>query len=193
METKSIMRIALTTAFLLLLPLLAMQFTDEVVWGPFDFAVAGALLMGTGLAYEFVARRGPNVAYRAAVGMALAAALLLVWINLAVGIIGDEGNPANLMYAGVLAVGVIGAAVARFEPRGMARALFASALAQALVPVMALMIWKPSVHPWGSPGVLGVFGLNAFFVLLFVGAALLFQRSAGDRWRGTERAAQRLG
>jgi hypothetical protein len=58
---------------------------------------------------------------------------------------------------------------------------------------MALMIWNPSVKPWGSPGVLGVFGLNAFFVLLFVGAALLFQRSAGDRWRGADRGVQRLG
>jgi hypothetical protein len=192
METKRIVRLVLTTAFILLLPLLAMQFTHEVVWGPADFAVAGALLLGTGLAYEVVSRKGATTAYRAAVGIALAAALLLVWINLAVGIIGDEGNPANLMYAGVLAVGVIGAAIARFEPRGMARALFAAALAQALVPVMALMIWKPSVTPGGAPGVLGVFGLNAFFVLLFVGAALLFQRAADDRWREADRGVQRL-
>lgn len=178
METKSIMRVVLATAFLLLLPLLAMQFSHEVVWGPFDFAIAGVLLAGTGFTYELVSRKGTNAAYRVAVGIAVLAGLLLVWINLAVGIIGDEHNPANLMYGGVLAIGVIGALIARFQPRGMARALFASALVQALVPVMALMIWNPSVTPWGSPGVAGVFVLNAFFVLLFVISALLFRRSA---------------
>jgi len=181
MKTKHIVRIALATAFILLLPLVAMQFTDNVVWNLADFVVAGALLLGTGLMYELVARKGGNIAYRAAVGVALAGALLLVWANLAVGIIGNEDNPANLMYFGVLAVGLIGAAMARLEQRGMARALFATALAQALVPVIALIIWKPSVTSdasgWGSAGVSGVFGLNAFFVMLFVGSALLFRRA----------------
>ena len=184
MQRMGLIRILLTTAFLLLLPLLAMQFTDEVVWDPADFVVAGALLAGTGFVYELVASRGGNIAYRAAVGIALAAALLLVWVNLAVGIIGSEDNPANLMYIGVLAVGLMGAVIARLEQRGMARALFATALAQALVPVIALIIWKPSVASdasgWGSAGVLGVFGLNAFFVMLFVGSALLFRRAVRE-------------
>ncbi len=52
------------------------------------------------------------MAYRFAVGVALAAAFLLVWMNLAVGLIGSEDNPANLMYFGVLAVGFIGAIIA---------------------------------------------------------------------------------
>jgi len=177
MQNKSIIRIVLTTAFILLLPLLAMQFTDEVVWNLADFVVAGALLLGTGFTYELVARKGGNIAYRAAVGIALAAALLLVWMNLAVGIIGNEDNPANLMYVGVLAVGLIGAVIARLEQRGMARALFATALAQALVPVIALIIWRPSV----TSDVLGVFGLNAFFAMLFVGSALLFRRAVRER------------
>ena len=174
MQNKNIIRIALATAFILLLPLLAMQITDEVVWDLADFAVAGALLVGTGLMYDLAARKASNIAYRAAVGIALAAALLLVWMALAVGIIGVEGDPADLMYVGVLAVGIIGAIIARFQPHGMARALFAMALAQALVPVIALIIWKPQV----TLGVLGVFGLNAFFVMLFVGSALLFRRAS---------------
>jgi len=184
MQSKSIVRVVLTTAFLLLLPLLAMQFTDEVAWSLADFVVAGALLLGAGFTYELVARKGGHIAYRAAVGLALAAALLLVWMNLAVGIIGSEDDPANLMYLGVLAVGLIGAVIARLEQRGMARALFATALAQALVPVIALIIWKPSITSdasgWGSAGVLGVFGLNAFFVMLFVGSALLFRRAVRE-------------
>ncbi len=178
LQSKSIIRIALATAFILLLPLLAMQFTDEVVWDLADFAVAGVLLFGTGLAYELVARKAGAIVYRVAVGVALAAAFLLVWVNGAVGIIGNEGNPANLMYFGVLAVGVIGALIARLEPRGMARVLFATAGAQMLVPVIALINWPPQVTSWGAAGVVGVFILNAFFVMLFVGSALLFRRAS---------------
>ena len=182
MKNKNIIRIALATAFILLLPLLAMQITDEVVWDLVDFAVAGALLFGTGLTYELIARkvRKPgNVAYRFAVGVALATALILVWMNLAVGLIGNEENPANLLYGGVLAVGIFGAIIARLQPHGMARALYATALAQALVPVIALIIWKRQVSSVEAFfGMLGVFGVNAFFVMLFVGSALLFRRAS---------------
>ena len=166
-------RIVLAAAFILLLPLLAMQITDEVVWDLADFVVAGALLVGTGLMYELAARKAGNMAYRAAAGIALAAALLLVWINLAVGIIGTEDNPANVMYIGVLAVGVIGALIARFQPHGMARALFATALAQALVAVIAV------VAGFGFTLI-----LNGFFVALWVGSALLFRRASttGSKW-----------
>ncbi|MBU4404821.1 MAG: hypothetical protein KKG79_04320 [Acidobacteria bacterium] len=162
------------TAFILLLPLLAMQFTDEVAWDLADFAVAGTLLFGTGLTYELIARKAGNIAYRAAIGVAVTAALLLVWMNLAVGIIGNEENPANLMYFGVLAVGIIGALIARFRPQGMARALFAMALAQTLVAVIALIAGLG--YPWSGPLELSV--LNGFFVALFVGSAWLFRRAA---------------
>lgn len=91
-----------------------------------------------------------NTAYRSAVGIALGAAVMLVWLSLGVGIIGADGDPANLMYFGVLAVGIVGAIIARLQPRGMARALFAMALAQALVAAIALNAtarltegWKP--------------------------------------------------
>ncbi len=63
LQNKNIIRIALATAFILLLPLLAMQITEEVVWDLADFAVDGALLFGTGLTYELVARKGGTLAY----------------------------------------------------------------------------------------------------------------------------------
>ena len=173
---KAAIRLAISTGIILLLPLIAMQYTDEVVWDLADFVVAGVLLFGTGLAYELMARKGGTVAYRAAGGVALATVFLLVWVNGAVGIIGSENNDANLMYFGVLAVGIIGAIIARLQPLGMARALFVTALAQALVPVIALTIWQPT--SWGAAGVFGVFVLNAFFVMLLVGSALLFKRAA---------------
>ncbi len=170
---RSVVGVALATAFILLIPLLA-----EWAWDLFDFVFAGALIFGTGLTYVLAARKAGNIAYRAAVGVALAAAFILVWVVGAVGIIGTEDDNANSMYIGVLAVGIIGAIVARFRPHGMARALFATALAQALVAVIALIFGLGSGSP---PGVLGILILNGFFVTLFVGSALLFRYAARER------------
>jgi hypothetical protein len=172
---RSAVRVALAATFILLLPLLAMQITDEVVWGLADFAVAGALLVGTGLVLELAARKAGNIAYRAAFGIALAAALILLWLMGAVGIIGVEGDRADLMYFGVLAVGVTGALIARFRPQGMARALLATALAQALVAVIALIAGK---HQAPISSVSEILGLNGLFVALFIGSAWLFRRAA---------------
>ena len=168
---------AAVVALILMVALVAMQFTDEVAWDETDFIVAGVLVFCTGLAYEVVARKGGTIAFRAAVGLGLVAALILVWMNLAVGLIGSEDNPANLMYGGVLAVGVIGAIIARFQPPGMARALFATAFGQASVAVVAL------IAGLGSPGSgpLEIVALNGFFVALFVGSALLFRYAAREQ------------
>jgi hypothetical protein len=168
-------RPALATALLLLVPFSAKIYAD-LPWSLFDFIVAGALLFGAGLTYELIARKASDKLYRVAVAIAVLTALMLVWVNLAVGIIGSEQNPANLMYLGVLAVGVIGALIARFRPHGMARSLFATAVAQMLVPVIALIVWRPAVTV-EPPGVLGFFVLNLIFALLFIGSALLFRRA----------------
>ena len=112
--------------------------------------------------------------YRFAIGVALAAAFILIWLSLGVGIIGKDGDPANLMYFGVLAVGIIGAIIARLQPHGMARALFATAFAQALVAVIALI--GGLGLPWSGPA--EILGLNGFFIVLFAGSALLFRRAA---------------
>lgn len=167
-----------TAAFLLLLPLVVMQFTDEVNWDETDFAVIAAMLAVACGTYELAARMTGNSAYRAAVGVALAAAFILVWMNLAVGIIGSEDNPANLMYGGVLAVGTIGAVIARFQPDGMARALVATALAQALVAVIALIAGE---HRSPVSSVAEILGLNGFFVALFLGSALMFRKATREQ------------
>jgi hypothetical protein len=163
-----------------MVPLLAMIFGDEVKWGPLDFAVAGALFMASGLAFEMALKRASNFTYRAAAGVAIFAALFLVWVNLAVGVIGDEGNPANAMYIGVLAVGFIGARLARLKPEGMARALVAMAAAQSLVGAIAL------VFRLGAPVDTGLktVGVNGLFVTLFLFAALLFRWSARSQSGG---------
>jgi hypothetical protein len=160
-----------TAAALLLLPLVAMQITDEVAWDLADFAFAGVLVVGVGLIYELAARKTGSPAYRAAVAVALAAAFILVWLNAAVGLIGAEDNSANLIYGGVLAVAALGAVMARFQPGGMARALVATALAHMMVALIA---------GWGSTasGPLEIMILNGVFALLWLISAWLFRAAA---------------
>jgi hypothetical protein len=172
---RSAGRLALATAFILMVPLVAMQLSDDLAWNLTDFAFAGVLLFGTGITYQLVARRAGDLAYRFAVGGVLAAAFILIWANLAVGLIGSEEEPANLMYLGVLAVGIVGALIARLQSRGMVRALVATALAQALVTVIALV---SRMHQYPGSSVFEILGVNGFFVALWVGSAWLFRQAA---------------
>ncbi|WP_222184795.1 hypothetical protein [Geminicoccus harenae] len=159
---------------LLLLPAIAMQVTDEVAWGPADFVLFGAMLaMGLG-GYELATRTTGGRRYRAAAALALATAFLLVWMNLAVGLIGAEDHPANLMFGAVLAVGMAGAVRARSRPVPMARALVATALAQALAGTLAL------AAGWGGQPS-AILGLTTLFVALWLGSAWLFRQAAQER------------
>jgi hypothetical protein len=178
-ENKRIIRLLVVVALILMIPLVAMQFTDEVDWTLSDFVGMGMLLLGAGLTYEFIARRASDTKYRIAVGIAVATGLILIWMNLAVGIIGSEDNPANLLYGGVIATGFFGAIIARFRAKGMSYALFATATAQALVPIIALLVFRPSMKTEQEVmGVVGVLILNSFYVALFLGSGLLFRDSA---------------
>ena len=117
-----------------------------------------------------------DTAYRLAAGMALATALLIVWMSVAAGLVGiEDDDPANAMYAGVLAIGFVGAVVARFQPYGLARALFATALAQAVVGVIAL------TYP-NTAGPVAIAFLHGMFVALFVASGLLFRHAARNRF-----------
>ena len=86
MTREAMLRIAVVTAAVLAVPLVAMQLTDEVDWQPGDFAMAGVLLVGAGVAYELLARRAGTSARRAVMGLSIAAVFLLVWSILAVGL-----------------------------------------------------------------------------------------------------------
>jgi hypothetical protein len=168
---------AAVVALVLLIPVIGMQVSDEWNWDLFDFIFAVVVLFGAAVAYEVVASRGGTFAYRAAVGVAVLTGLVLVWINAAVGIIGDDDG-FNLMYFAMLSIGVAGALVARFRPQGMARTLFVVAIAQMLVPLIVLAI--PSLRDvlWEPPGIAGVFILNAIFAALWLGSAWLFWKAA---------------
>lgn len=149
-----------------LTPLIAMQFTSEVVWDAFDFPVFGAMLLTVCGLLEVATRMSHNLFYRLGFGLALVAGFVLVWMNLAVGIIGSEDNPANLMYAAVLAIGAAGVVLARLRPNGMAIALIVMAVAQGLVSATAVLSGYFTVP------------LDAGFIAVWLLSAWLFHTAA---------------
>lgn len=149
-----------------LLPILAMAADQTLGLGrPHVVAVGAMALVACGL-FELAVRIDAGRAYPAAAGIAVGAGLLTTWMNLAVGIIGNEDNPLNLMFGGVLLLGAAGALVVRLRPRGMARVLVAMALAQLCVAAVAQ--WHGH-FTWP---------INAFLALVWATAAALFRRSA---------------
>ena len=85
---KSLKIILLTVTSLLLIPLIAMQFTDEVNWSLFDFLIAAVLLFGTGFMIDLVIRKTKNLKYRVMILIVIIIAFFLIWAELAVGVFG---------------------------------------------------------------------------------------------------------
>jgi hypothetical protein len=81
------------------------------------------------------------------------------------------------MYGGVLALGILGAIIARFRPHGMARALIATALAQVWVAVVALIAGLGST----ASGPLEILTMNGFFAALWLMSAWLFRKAAQEQ------------
>jgi len=116
-----------------------------------------------------------NTAYRIAAGVALVAAFILMFLNAAVGVIGPEDDDANILGFAVLTVAMFGALIARLRPGGMARAMFATALAHALVAVIALMAGFGST---GADWQRKILVLSGFFIALWLLSAWLFRKAA---------------
>jgi hypothetical protein len=175
MKTKDLLLIALVPLALLLIPLTGQLTVDGWNWTGGDFVFAWVIFSLTTFAYRFlVTRPVTNFAYKAGVALAVMAGFLVFWFTAAVQIIGDE-NPANLLYLGVILTGLSGVALARFQPRGMAKAAFATAGVTFLVPIVGLIL-NPSDF---SPGIPQVFLLNGIFVLMFAASGLLFRHATG--------------
>ncbi len=94
LQNKRLIAILSTVAFILLIPLIAMQFTDEVKWSLFDFVVMGVLLLSTGLLCELVMRKFTKLKHRIIIWAFWLIALFLIWAELAVGIFGNSFSPA---------------------------------------------------------------------------------------------------
>jgi len=160
-------------ALVLLLPLGAMQVTQEVNWTASDFVIAAVLIGGGGLALEVGLRASRSHAYRAAMGVLVVTVFLMVWLNAAVGIVGSEHNPINRLYDGVAVFAIAGAIAARLRARGMVRAVGAAVIVQAVVGAV-------SVAAAGSEpaDAVGVAAINGVFVALLAGSAWLFGKAA---------------
>lgn len=87
-QNKRLTLIMLTVALVLLVPFIAMQFTSEVNWSPFDFVAMGVLLLGTGLLCELTLRKVKTTKNRILLCGIILLALFLVWAELAVGVFG---------------------------------------------------------------------------------------------------------
>ena len=156
-------------ALLLLLPVVAMQLTNEVNWTASDFIFAAVLFGSVGLAFEFIMRKSSSLAYRFGAALAVIAAFLTIWVNAAVGMIGD--GEFNLLFGGVLLVALLGAIVARFEPAGMARAMIAAAIVQGVLSAIGLTMDERG----------GI--LSMAFIGPWLLAAFLFRNAVQDQRR----------
>jgi hypothetical protein len=158
--------------FLLILPLVA-----KAPWTLSDYIFAAAMFGLVGGIIELAVHASRNPYYRAGVGIAVGASFLLIWMNGAVGIIGDEDNPQNLMFIFVIALAIAGSIVARFRADGMMRAMAVAAAAQALVAV-AVVAWQLGASE--PPGLFGVVALIGFFTLMWLVSAGLFRIASRD-------------
>jgi ABC-type cobalt transport system substrate-binding protein len=90
MQNKRLGILMLTTTILLLIPLVAMQFTNEVNWNLFDFFIAGVLLIASGLMIELVLRKTNKIKHKIIIVVLIIIIFLLIWAELAVGIFGGS-------------------------------------------------------------------------------------------------------
>jgi len=166
---------AIPTALLVIPAIMMAIQADGWLWTPFDFVFAAVLLYGATGTADLAIRKGGGMAYRLGAGLAVLASFLLIWVNAAVGVIGDEDNPANLMFLGIIAVAAAGAVIARFEARGMARAMLAAFVVTAAIAVAA------PVFGWGAdepPGTAGLMMLIGGFAAMWGISAALFAKAA---------------
>ncbi|CAN7252498.1 hypothetical protein LJR143_000976 [Pseudoxanthomonas sp. LjRoot143] len=156
---------------LLLAPWVAMQFTHEVAWTGSDFAVFGVMLLTACVAFEMATRVARVPSYLLASLIAIGAAFLLLWANLAVGIVDEPEHAANLLFLGVLAIGAIGSGLVRLQARGMAGVLAAMAVVQMVAGGIAMRMDTQE-----SPAF--VLAFTGLYVVAWLTSALLFRKAA---------------
>lgn len=170
--SKNLLIVALITIIILLIPLVAMQYTTEVDWSMADFIIMGTLLFSTGSAFVILNAYSANYLYKLAMVLAIGSTFLLVWSNLAVGLMGSGAHVGNLMYAVVIGVGLVGPYLACFSSRGMAHTMFAMASTLVLIVIIAL---AANMQYYPGSSVKEIIGVNGFFSLLFGVAGILFR------------------
>lgn len=160
------------TISLLLIPFIAMQFTNEVNWSVFDFIIMGSLISGTCFLFYIMARRSSNFIFRLATSIAILSSFLLIWVNLAVGLIGSGPNIANLMYIAVFAILIGGTYFSRLAPQRLQWVMF---IAASSLFVFAIIQLLAKMYEYPGSSIVEILGVNSFFATLFLCAGLLFR------------------
>jgi hypothetical protein len=160
-----------TALVLMVLPVLAKLWLPDFGWSPGDFVAAAVMLGGGALAFEVAMwmARG-NTAYLLAAAMGIGACFLLVWINGAVGMIGNEDNPANLGFLAIVAIAILGTLAARARAAGMAVAMTVCGAAQ--LAMAGYAFWLSSIE-----GIVA----SIVFVGIWFTAAHLFRVAAHEQ------------
>jgi len=166
---KTILRVALGALTLLMVPLVASRFVPGWNWPPAAFLRVYVLFFVTGMVFALVARRMGAWSYKVGVGVALVAGFALGWSNMVH--VADSENPANLWYYSVLAVGAVGALLARLRAPGLARTLFAMAATLALIAVILPSGAPPDMARRMAIG-------HGVYVVLFTASGLLFRHAS---------------
>ena len=159
-------------AALLLAAALATRIVDEMEWDPADFILFAMILAAACGAWELAMRKTRSWAFAGGAIVAAAAALLLFLVNGTVGLIGNEDDPVNLLFFGVLTLASGGPIVVRFRPDGMARAMAVTAGAQIVAGAVALAL---------VPDFQGFALGTAMFVPLWLLSSWLFARAAREQ------------
>jgi hypothetical protein len=158
-------------ALLLLAPAVAMRFTAEVNWTAGDFVFATVLLGAAGTAFEVTMRMSRSWTYRFASGFAVAAAFLIVFVNAAVGMIGDGPNIHNLLFLAVVGMALVGSIAARFRAAGMGLVMAAAGIVHIAIALAGLPVDRIG----------GIY--SALFGCIWLLSAFLFRKAAADAGR----------
>ena len=156
-------------AALLMLPAIAMNFTEEVDWTGSDFVFASILLLFLGASVEFAVHGARRAPARIAIVIAGFAAFFTFWSNGAVGIIGAEGEPLNNGFYFLVLAGVAAALFTRLRAKRMQVVTAVLAVSQLVMGVIALQVMPGHGVEWG---------VLAFFAILWGVSSFFFQRAA---------------
>jgi len=166
---KTMLRVALASLGLLMVPLVASRLVEGWNWPAGAFVRVYLLFFATGMAYALIARKMGAWSYKAGVGVALVAGFALGWSTMVQ--TADSGHPERLWYLSVLVVGFIGACLAQLKAPRLAITLFAMAATLALITV---------VLPSGAPPDMALrmaIG-HGIYVALFIASGLLFRHAS---------------
>ena len=166
---KTMLRVALAALALLMVPLVASRVVEGWNWSAGSFVFVYLLFFATGMAYALIARKMGAWTYKAGVGLALFGGFALGWSTMVQ--TADSGHPERLWYLSALAVGVVGALLARLKARGLALTLFAMAATLALIAVMLPSGAPPDMARRMDVG-------HGVFVVLFIASGLLFRQAS---------------